>query len=207
MRAKFAATAQPPNRPLRRVVTLAAVGLLAPGCLLVDKALLDTGSPPSSVALPDAATPAVGDTAGPASSEAPSLTLSWTDDTLQVQSHPPAPGAFVGLAETRGPCVALSACWTGEDCRDGFTDAAGRVYGPTCRVLDATGALSLAGGTPIASVDAAHTALRPESAGNITWSLWTAGPDGPTTPCWAGGADPAGEAGCEGPEGRSRTAP
>ncbi len=190
------ATVRDPRRAIRsalRPFTACLLATSASGCMIVEKGALDSGAPPASVVLPEDSAQPTPDTAAteePAPT-APRLELRWTDERLEIASTPPSPGLLVGLAETRGPCLAVGACWTGEDCAEGFTDATGHLWGPICRPLDAAGALVLQGGAAISAVDADHTALRPETAGNITWSLWTERGGSPTTPCWAGGADPA----------------
>lgn len=173
---------------------------LACGCMIVEKGLFDTASTPESAEL-SPSTPADEPADGGAEPErpaptSPTLRLSWADDTLEITSSPPSPGMWVGLAETRGPCLELGACWTGEDCREGAPDAEGGPWGPLCRGLDAAGALRLQGGAPISAVDLEHTALRPDTAAHITWTLWSAGEAGPSAPCWSGGADPEAAPGC-----------
>jgi len=190
--------------PLRRAATAARAVLLCglPGCILVEKGTFDSGGPPSSVesspttdpapvdAPPAAEDGGAGDAGGAEVRPSP-LSLRFVDGALQLSSTPAAPGGSVGLAETRGPCVAAGACWTGEDCRTPFVGADGVERPPICRALGPDGRLTLEAGVALAAVDADSTLFRPSSADDMSWSLTA--PDGS---CVSGGADPASFSGC-----------
>lgn len=181
------------------VAAQAALLCALPGCILVEKGTFDSGAPPSSTEASPTTEPTPGGAPGPAEGEADGgvealpapLTLRFIDGVLELWSTPAQPGAQVGLAETRGPCLEAGACWAGEDCRSPFLGADGVERPPICRTLASYGALTLEAGVPLSAVDADSTLFRPSSADDMSWSLTTA--DGA---CVAGGADPAHFSGC-----------
>ena len=201
MRGRCFPTLPPPLRGSPRPAGVAAQAALLcalPGCIPVEKGAFDSAEPPSSVESSPTTTPAPGDDPAPADRDsgevevAPApLTLRFIDGVLELWSTPAQPGARVGLAETRGPCLEAGACWAGEDCRSPFVGADGVERPPLCRSLAAYGALTLEAGVPLSAVDEDSTLFRPSSADDISWSL--TGADGA---CVAGGANPAYFSGC-----------
>lgn len=130
-----------------------------------------------------------GEDGGEVDAEQPLITLSWGVNGFEFMVEGAPDGLWLGMVETGGPCVADSSCWTGEDCREGYTTG-DQTFGPYCHPVVANAAtVLLYDGDPSALPDGS-TAFEPHAEGNTTYLLESREEDGGDGSCWVFGHDP-----------------
>lgn len=121
--------------------------------------------------------------------DGPEVTVTWGEDALHISVEGAPNGLWLGIVETGGSCASAGGCWTGEDCRVGFTSGA-NTYGPYCHSFDGDSVLSLTYDGDPTDLQPGSTAFEPHAEGHATYLLESRVADGGDGSCWVFGDDP-----------------